>query len=118
MKFDYLVIAAGGTANTAMIKGMPEHFRALYTLDDAVVLRKRLLAELEDWVLNQQSPAETTIVVVGGGPTGVETAGALASMAKDLISPNTPGMNVVLVEAVPNLLTGFTDHGGRRLTTA
>ena len=76
-------------------------------------MRRRLLAELEDSVLNQQSPAETTIVVVGGGPTGVETAGALASMAKDLLARHTAKMNVVLVEAVPNLLTGFTDHGGK-----
>jgi NADH:ubiquinone reductase (H+-translocating) len=111
--FDYLVIAAGGTANTAMIPGMAEHARALYTLDDAVVLRQRLLAELEDSVLNEESPAETTIVVVGGGATGVETAGALASMAKDLIGPHVHSMNVILVEAFPSLLAGFTDHGGK-----
>lgn len=113
LPFDFLVVAAGGAANTAMIDGMAEHSRALYTLGDAVVLRRRLLAELEASVLDSETPGDLTVVVVGGGPTGVETAGALASMSKDLLGRQAAKMNVVLVEAVSNLLTGFTDRGGK-----
>lgn len=113
LSFDYLIIAAGGTANLGLIPGMTEHSYPLYTLDDAVRLRKHLLTEMEKSVLNVESPSKTTVVVVGGGPTGVETAGALSTMEHDLLGSNVEDLRVVLIEALPRLLNGFHEKSGQ-----
>jgi len=75
LPFSYLIIAAGAESNYFGIAGMQQHAWPLYTLPDAARLRARLLA-----VEYAQTGQPATVVVVGGGPTGVETAGALAAM--------------------------------------
>jgi NADH dehydrogenase len=112
--FDYLILAAGAETNYFAIPGMAEHAWPLYTLPDAVALRAHLLALLE-----AAAPAAgtgdggITAVVVGGGPTGVETAGALASMADEVVGPIAT-LQVVLVEAGPRLLTAFHPRSSER----
>jgi NADH:quinone reductase (non-electrogenic) len=80
--FDYLILAAGAQTGFFGITGIREHSWPLYTLIDAMRLRNHLLKTLER-PAKAASPegARITTVVVGGGPTGVETAGALTSMA-------------------------------------
>lgn len=115
VQFDYLVVATGATTNYFGIPGMSEHAWPLYTLADASVLRRHLLADLEESVLDhKRDPHESTIVVIGGGPTGVEMAGALTSMADDLLHKDAQDLHVVLVEALPRLLNNFSAKSGER----
>jgi NADH dehydrogenase len=80
--YDYLVLALGAEVNFFGVEGAAEHAFPLYTLTDAVRLKNHVLERweaadrkselIEDGALN--------MVVVGGGPTGVETAGAMAEL--------------------------------------
>ena len=110
--FDYLILAVGAETNFFGITGMAEHAWPLYTLADATALRTHLLGALEHAAKPQ--PSETvTAVVVGGGPTGVETAGALASMADEVVGP-VATLRVILVEAGPRLLSTFSPRSSER----
>jgi len=114
LDFDYLILAAGAETNFFDIAGMAKHAWPLYTLADAVALRTHLLGALEHATGTGQ-PADTriTVVVVGGGPTGVETAGALASMAHEVVGP-VATLGVILVEAGPRLLNAFSSRSSER----
>ena len=114
LPYDYLVVAAGATTNFFGIEGMQEHAWPLYTMGDAVRLRLHLLEELEAAAAKPgEDLSRQTVVVVGGGPTGVETAGALAAMGKEHVGGDVD-MRVVLVEALPRLLNTFSEKSGRQ----
>jgi NADH dehydrogenase len=111
--FDHLVVAAGATTNTFGVDGA-EHALPLYSLRDAVALRNHVLSRFElaasqpDAVVDGQ----LTFVVVGGGPTGVEVAGALIELfhqvlRKDFRSLDISRTVVVLVEMRDDLLGSF-----------
>jgi NADH dehydrogenase len=112
LPYDYLVLAVGATTNFFGIAGMDEHAWPLYTMGDAVRLRLHLLEQLEK-AAAEPDPERSTVVVVGGGPTGVETAGALAEMGHDHIGGDVE-MRVVLVELLPRLLNTFSEQSSRR----
>lgn len=114
LHFDYLILATGAETNFFGIAGMAEHAWPLYTLSDAVRLRTHLLGAFEDAAATPRpSDARITTVVVGGGPTGVETAGALASMAHEVVGP-VAALQVILVEAGSQLLNGFSPRSSQR----
>jgi NADH:quinone reductase (non-electrogenic) len=78
--YDQLVIACGVQANLELVKGMAQHALPLKTLGDALFLRNRIIARLEQAELQPLDDARrwlTTFVVIGGGFSGVETAGEL-----------------------------------------
>lgn len=81
MRYDQLVLACGTNANLDIVKGMASYALPLKTLGDALFLRNRIIARLEQAEL-QPDPMHrrwlTTFIVVGGGFSGVETAGELA----------------------------------------
>lgn len=114
LDFDYLILAAGAQTNFFGVPGMADHGWPLYTLDDAVALRMHLLSRLEEPARTvDHAGTSITAVVVGGGPTGVETAGALASMAQEVIGPAT-ALRVILLEAGPRLLAAFSPRSSKR----
>jgi len=114
LNFDYLILAAGAETNFFDIAGMAEHAWPLYTLSDAAALRAHLLSALEAVAATgEPADAQVTTVVVGGGPTGVETAGALASMAHEVVGP-VATLRVILVEAGPRLLNTFSPRSSER----
>lgn len=114
LDFDYLILAAGAETNFFGISGMAEHAWPLYTLADAVRLRAHLLGTFEQVAATADSThAQITTVVVGGGPTGVETAGALASMGHEVVEP-VATLQVILVEAGTRLLNGFSRRLSQR----
>jgi NADH dehydrogenase len=115
--YDYLIIATG--ASHAYF-GHPEWSRrapGLKTLDDALEMRRRVLLAFEA-AERVQDPVEQrrllTFVIVGGGPTGVELAGALAEIARQSLRDDfrhiDPGSaHILLLEAGPHVLPTFPD---------
>lgn len=80
IRFDQLVLACGTNANLDLVKGMAQHALPLKTLGDALFLRNRIVSRLEQADLQPDDAARrwlTTFVVIGGGFSGVETAGEL-----------------------------------------
>jgi NADH dehydrogenase len=113
--YDYLIIATGSVSNFFGVAGAAENSFPLKTLEDALRLRNHILGCFERAV-HETEPAErerlTTFVVVGGGATGVEFAGALSELfrgtfAKDFRKLNTRNARVILLEASDHLLPGF-----------
>lgn len=114
LTYDHLVVAAGATANSFGIPGVDHHGFPLYDLDDAVRLRNHVLERFEaadaDPALVEEGAL--TFVVVGGGPTGVEVAGALVELfqlvlRKDFPTTDVARARVVLVEMQDHLLGPF-----------
>ncbi|WP_370616614.1 NAD(P)/FAD-dependent oxidoreductase [Mumia sp. Pv 4-285] len=112
LSYDYLVIAAGATANFFGIPGAEEFSLPLYRRSQALAVRDRLFAILEDAAVNGQD-RELRVVVVGGGATGVETAGALAEMRNVDLPVTYPEIDnqlvhITLVEMAPHVLAPFS----------
>ena len=114
ISYDYLVFALGAEVNFFGTAGAPDHAFPMYTLPHAVQLKDHLL---ERWEAVDRDPSlladgALNVVVVGGGPTGVETAGALAELyrgdfAKDYSGVDPEHARVTLVEAGPELFGMF-----------
>jgi NADH dehydrogenase len=114
LPFDHLVLAAGATANFFGIDGAAEHSLPLYTLEDAAALRNHVLGRFEaaDADPSLLDDGALTFVVVGGGPTGVEVAGALSELFHVVLRRDFPRLDVgaarvVLVEVLDELLPPF-----------
>ncbi len=115
LAFDYLIVAAGATTNTFGIDGVDHHGFPLYNLADAIRLRNHVLDcfEAADRDPTLLDDGALTFVVVGGGPTGVEVAGALSELfamvlRKDFPRLDTDRWRVVLVEMRGELLAPFS----------
>ncbi|WP_395729080.1 NAD(P)/FAD-dependent oxidoreductase [Nakamurella sp.] len=108
---DYLVIAAGSQANFFGVPGAAEHAFPLYTVQDARRLRRHLRDRLRVLCDPAGDGAPYTVVICGGGPTGVETAGALAELFGALKEQGTlhGEATVRLVDHGHALLKPFTD---------
>ena len=114
LAYDYLVLGLGAEVNFFGTEGAPDHAFPMYTLPDAVRLKEHVI---EKWEAADKDPAliedgALNVVVVGGGPTGVESAGALAELyrgdfAKDYPTVPQESARVVLVEAGPQLFSMF-----------
>ena len=110
--FDYLVLALGAEVNFFGVEGAAEHGFPLYTLPDAVQLKDHVLERWEaaDRDRTLAEAGALNVVVVGGGPTGVETAGAIAELYSGLLRkdfPDLPPGRVVLVEGSPEIFSMF-----------
>lgn len=111
MEYDYLVIAGGATTNFFGTTGAEEHAMPMYTRSQALAIRERIFAELERTSRDHQED-RLCISVVGGGPTGVEIAGALADFRRqelDILYPEMdPGtLRVRLVQRGGDLIKEF-----------
>ncbi len=113
--YDHLVIATGATAAFFGIPGASQHAIPLYSLADARRLRNRLLSALEQAdSVAETAPVGLNFVIVGGGPTGVETSGALSELIKTVIKRDglhldRTRVRVILVDMAPRLLTPFPE---------
>jgi NADH dehydrogenase len=112
--YDYLVLALGAEVNYFGVDGAAEHAFPLYTLADAVRLKDHVLERWEAADRKPQLAADgaLNIVVVGGGPTGVETAGAMAELYSGVFREDYPDVapeqaRIVLVEASPEIFAMF-----------
>jgi NADH dehydrogenase len=112
--YDYLVLANGVTANFFGTPGAEEFALPLYKRSQALAVRDRLFAYLEEAAINGQDE-ELRIIVVGGGPTGVETAGAFAEFRNESMPVTYPELDrekihVTLVEATGGVLGPFKER--------
>src|SRR5262245_1206259 len=115
--YDHLVLGLGAEVNFFGGEGAAEHAFPLYTLPDAVRLKDHVL---ERWEAADRDPALTddgalNVVVVGGGPTGVETAGALAELYHGVFKRDYPDVpegaaTITLVEGGPELFAMFKEN--------
>ncbi|MPZ88887.1 MAG: NAD(P)/FAD-dependent oxidoreductase [Nitriliruptorales bacterium] len=112
--FDHLVLAAGATTATFGVPGAAEHAFALKDLRHAVALRSHLLEQFERCAAHPELIDEglLTVVIVGGGPTGVEMAGALRELFTKVLAKDFPALEVwrarvMLVEMADSVLTAF-----------
>ena len=113
-RYDYLVLALGAEVNYFGVEGAAEHAFPLYTLADAVRLKDHVL---ERWEAADRKPeladdGALNMVVVGGGPTGVETAGAMAELYRGVFRSDYPDVppeqaRILLVEASPEIFAMF-----------
>lgn len=126
LAYDWLVLATGATHGYFGRDEWAEHAPGLKTLDDATGIRRRLLLAFEraEMASNPATSARLlTIVIVGGGPTGVELAGAVAelarkALAKDFREIDPRQTRVLLIEAGPRLLPNFPEELSRYTATA
>ncbi len=117
LEYDYLVLGLGAEVNFFGTEGAAEHAFPMYTLPDAMRLKDHLLAL---WEKTDRHPelvddGALNVVIVGGGPTGVETAGALAELYRAELARDYPdipqgGARVILVEAGPTLFGMFKQN--------
>lgn len=114
--FDSLIVATGAAVRYFGIPGASEFTYPLYTLGDARQLRDHVLRQLEDADARPAAPGDgqLTFVVVGGGPTGVEVAGALAELLDVAVHHDgfrfaRSSGRIVLVDGLPRLLSPFRE---------
>jgi len=111
MSYDYLVLGAGVTTNYFGVPGAAENALAMYTRKQALIVRDKLFADVEAAAATGH-PADLRVVVVGGGATGVEMAGALAEMRNETLRTiypelDTSRVHIMLVEMGPHVLAPF-----------
>ena len=115
LNYDYLIVAPGATHSYFGHEAWAKYAPGLKTLDDALAMRRRMLLAFEE-AERENDPGRKrhllTFVLIGGGPTGVELAGALAEIARhtlrreyDTIDPESA--RIILIEAGPTILPAF-----------
>lgn len=116
--YDYLVIATGASTNFFGNKNLEEHAFPMKSTVEALQLRHKLIQNFED-ALHTSNADELTklmnIVVVGGGPTGVELSGAIAEMKKYVLPKDYPEldfskMNIYLLEGTGKTLAAMSEQ--------
>jgi NADH dehydrogenase len=115
--YDYLIIATGARHAYFGHDDWERFAPGLKTLEDATAQRKRILLAFERAELEPDAAERarlTTFVIIGGGPTGVETAGAIAELAKKALARDyrridPKSARIILIEAAPRILNAFPD---------
>jgi NADH:ubiquinone reductase (H+-translocating) len=112
LTYDYLVIAAGSVSSSFGIPGVEEHTYPLKTLAHALALRTYYLSLVEAAHANGASESDLGVVIVGGGPTGVETAGGMRELLDKVLAKDFPQLNlhrvpITIVEAADRVLGAF-----------
>jgi len=110
--YDELVIATGSVGTTFGVSGVSEHALQMKSIHEAREIRRRLLHTYEEVEMGHKPKEALRVVVVGGGPTGVELAGAIAELQRGMkreYPDLAPQASVTLVEAGPRVLPSFTE---------
>ena len=97
LKYDYLVIATGSKTNYFGNKDIERYSMAMKTIPQSLNIRSLILENFEQAVLIKDTPEKNSLinfVLVGGGPTGVELAGALAEMKREILQKDYPDLDI------------------------
>lgn len=116
ISYDDLILAVGSEGTTFGIPGVAEHCLQMKSVNDAREIRRSLLStyeSVEDGLLPLES---LNVVIVGGGPTGVELAGAVSELQREIqreFEHIAPKATVTLLEAGPRLLPSFHPYSSK-----
>ncbi len=116
--YDFLVLAPGGETNFFGLESMQRHGLGLKDIPDAIEIRNHVLTCFEQAMLEpdaERRRALLTFIVVGGGPTGVEMAGALSELIRLVLVKDYPRLNIkdvriLLLEATDKLLAAMPER--------
>ncbi|WP_160713525.1 NAD(P)/FAD-dependent oxidoreductase [Chitinophaga solisilvae] len=126
IKYDYLIFATGSNTNFFGNKPIAENAIGMKSLIEAVQIRNYVVKQFEESLLltdPEEIKPKLNFVMVGGGPTGVELAGAFAELRKYIMPKDYPSipqalMNVYLIEAGPKLLASFSEKTSQKTQEA
>lgn len=116
ISYDYLILSTGSQANFLGVSGASQFTFTLRTLEDAIALRNHLFNCFERAIKHPEEIEQLlTFVIVGGGPTGVEMAGALQELIRDCLSKDYPQLDlrqarVILLQSGDSLLGSYPKH--------
>lgn len=122
VRYDYLVIATGAVTNFYGMKNVEENASSMKTIVDATKLRNKIIRNFEYALLTEDNEVMNSLmdfVVVGGGPTGVELAGALTELKRNVFPKDYPEldmrqMDIYLVQAGGRLLDGMSEEASAK----
>ena len=120
--YDYLVIATGAVTNFYGNAALAKKAIPIKTIDDALALRNTILTNFEKALQikdDEQLNSLMDFVIVGGGPTGVEVAGALSELRKYVFPKDYPELNFInmdihLIQSGSQLLKGMSNQASRK----
>lgn len=117
LEYDYLVLALGADTNYFGLENIERYSSPMKSVSEALYIRNKIISNYETAInIAEESRRKTmmNVVIVGGGPTGVELAGAVAELRNNVFPKDYPELNfdnmkVVLIEAGPSLLSSMSD---------
>ena len=121
LKYDYLVLATGAKTNFFNQEQIEKYTLQMKSAPDALFIRNRTLENFEK-ALNKSNEEDVksylNVAIIGGGPTGVELAGAMAEMRTYVLPKDYPeldmhNMKIMLFEASPRLLAGMSENASK-----
>ena len=120
--YDYLIIATGSRHSYFGRDEWKKHAPGLKTLNDALKIRENILLSLESAELerdHEKRQKYLNFVIIGGGPTGVELAGAISEIVNQNLLPDFRNIDasmtkVYMIEALPNILSSYPESLSRR----
>ncbi len=118
INYDYLVVATGAATNFFGMKNIEDNAVGMKTVPQALDIRSMVLQNFEEALLTndlERRKMLMNIVIVGGGPTGVELAGAFSEMKRFVLPKDFPEldfrqMDIVLVESAPRVLSAMSEE--------
>jgi NADH dehydrogenase len=119
LEFDHLIVAMGSVTADFGVPGVAEHGLGMKSVHEAITIRAEVMRRFED-LARFEDETRLSIAVVGGGPTGVEMAGALAELKRGPLHNDlahaADHIDVYLIEAGPRILPMFTEKLSARAT--
>jgi NADH dehydrogenase len=110
LKFDHLIVALGSVSADFGIPGVKEFSLGMKSVSEALTIRAEIMRRFED-LCRFEDDTKFSVTVIGGGPTGVEMAGAIAELIRGPLKSDqaqvAKNINVTLIEAGPRLLPPF-----------
>ncbi len=119
LEFDHLVVALGSVTADFGVPGVTEHGLGMKSVNEAITIRAEVMRRFED-LARFEDDTKLSIAVVGGGPTGVEMAGALAELKRGPLHNDlahaADNIDIYLIEAGPRILPMFSEKLSNRAT--
>ncbi len=113
LEFDHLVVALGSSTADFGVKGVTEHALGMKSVHEAIGIRAEVMRRFED-LCRFEDQTRLSLTVVGGGPTGVEMAGALAELKRGPLKNDEANaakhIDIYLLEAGPRILPMFSER--------